>query len=199
MKRWIVPVILILVLAMAGCGKAPAQAALTAADAAIATAKPEVEKYVPEEFGKLTAAAADAKAKFDAGNYKDALAAAQEIPGKATEALKAAKAKKDELTAKWTATEAAMPDTVKGLTDRLASLQGMKKLPNGIDKAQLETAKTTLASVTADWTAATEAFKSGDLMGALTKGDGVKAKSDELAKLLQLAPPPPAPTAAPAK
>jgi hypothetical protein len=189
MRKWFVPVVLVLALVVSACGKAPAQAALTAADQAIASAKPEVEKYVPAEFTKLTAAAADAKAKFDAGKYKDALAVAKDIPANATAALEAAKAKKDELTGKWTAMEGAMPATVEGLTTRIGSLEAMKKLPKGFDKTQLETAKASLATVSTDWTAATDAFKSGDLLEAITKGEGAKTKSDDLAKLLEAAAP----------
>lgn len=190
MRNWTIAAVLILVLALAGCGKAPAQAALTAADQAIASAKPEVEKYVPEELTKLTAAVADARSKFDAGNYKDALAAAKDIPASATAALDAAKAKKDELTGKWNEMQGSMPAVVQGLTDRIGSLEAMKKLPKGFDKTQLETAKASLAQVTTDWTAAGEAFNGGDLLGALAKADGVKAKTDEITTILAAATPP---------
>src|SRR5689334_8275822 len=70
-------------IAAVACGKAPAQAALTAADTAVAGAKAEGEKYVPEQFKALSDAAAAAKAKFDSGDYKAALEGAQHV---ATEA-----------------------------------------------------------------------------------------------------------------
>jgi hypothetical protein len=190
MRKWtMMALLLVVALALAGCGKAPAQAALTAADEAIAKVKPEAEKYAPEELAKLTAAAADAKAKFDAGNYNEALAAAKDIPTQATAALTAANAKKEELTGKWNELQGSMPGMVQGLTDKVSSLEGMKKLPRGFDKAQLETAKASLASVTSDWTAAADAFKGGDVMDALSRAEGVKAKAEELAKSLEAAAP----------
>ncbi|HET8798788.1 MAG TPA: hypothetical protein VFO89_13930 [Thermoanaerobaculia bacterium] len=190
MRKWMtIALLLVLALMVTGCGKAPAQAALTAADEAIANVKPEAEKYVPEEFAKLTAAAADARAKFDAGNYKDALTAAKDIPTQATEVLNAANAKKEELTGKWNELQGSMPAMVQGLTDKVSSLEAMKKLPRGFDKTQLETAKASLASVTSDWTAAADAFKSGDVTGALSKAEGVKSKAEELAKSLEAAAP----------
>ena len=76
------------------CGKGPAQAALTAADTAVAGARPEGEKYVPEQFKALADAAAGAKTKFDAGDYKGALDAAQGIPAQASAVVQAAGARK---------------------------------------------------------------------------------------------------------
>ncbi len=198
MRKFMIPgiVILALALVLAGCGKAPAQAALTAADQALEKIKPEAEKYVPEQFNELTKAAADAKAKFDAGNYSEALAAAKDIPAKANDVLTAANAKKDEITKQYAELESAVPGLIKGVSDKVGALAAMKKLPKGIDKGTVEGAKTQLADVTAGWSAASDAFKGGDLSAALTKAGEVKTKLEALAKSLE----PSAPAAAaPAK
>lgn len=195
MRKLMVVGLLILGLLVAGCSKAPAEAALKAADEAIAKAKPEVEKYVPEQFTTLTAAAADARAKFDAGDYKGAMEAAKELPAKANDAMTAAAAKKDELMKQWTELQGSLPAMVQGLTDKIGALAAMKKLPKGFDAKQLETAKTSLAGVTSEWTAASEAFNGGDIMGALAKGGEVKTKAGDLMKMLEAVP---APAAAPA-
>ena len=190
MRRLIIPGLLILALVLAGCGKAPAQAALKVADEAIAKIKPEAEKYVPEEFAKLSEAATNAKARFDEGKYGEALARAQEIPVKANDVAIAAKMKKDDLTRKWAAVQDSMPATVQELTTKVGALASAKKLPKGFDKTQLETAKTSLADVTAGWTAAGEAFTGGDLHGALSKADSAKTRAEELKKALEAAPAP---------
>lgn len=184
MRRVIVPAVLILALVVAGCGKAPAQAALKAADEAIAKIQPEAEKYVPEEFKTLTTAAADAKAKFDAGNYTEALAAAKDLPAKANDVMAAASKKKDELTKTWTDAQASLPAMVQGLTDRVGSLGAMKKLPKEFDAAKLASAKTTLADITSSWSAASEAFKNGALTDAVSKVESVKTMIDDLTKAL---------------
>ena len=88
--------------ALAACSqKGPAEAAINAAEQAVNQAKPEVIKYVPDQFQMLTAALAGARDSFSKGDYATAIKTAQEIPGKAKDALAAAAAKKDELTKTW--------------------------------------------------------------------------------------------------
>lgn len=190
MRKLIIPALLILALVLAGCSKAPAQAAMKTADEAIAKIKPEAEKYVPEEFAKLTAASAEAKAAFDQGQYGTALAKAQQLPTKVNDVAVATKMKKDELTRKWDAAQGSVPEMVKGLTDQVTALAAMKKLPKGFDKAKIDSAKTSLADVNAGWTAATEAFTGGDIPNALNKVDNVKTRAEELKKALEGAPQP---------
>ncbi len=192
MRKLMVVALLVLPLLVAGCSKGPAEAALKAADEAIAKVKPEAEKFVPAEFSGLADAAAAAKAKFDGGDYAAALAAAKDLPAKAADVARAATAKKDELTKQWTDLQGSLPAAVQGLTDKVTALAGMKRLPKGFDAAQLDTAKTSLADVTGLWTAATDAFNGGDLMGALAKAGDVKAKADALTTMLDAVPMPPA-------
>jgi len=66
----------------------------------------------------------------------------------------------------------------------------MKKLPKGIDKTMLETAKTSLADVTSGWTAATAAYTEGDITGAIAKAGDVKMKAESLSKVLEVVPAP---------
>jgi len=190
MRKLFVVGIMILALLAAGCSKAPAEAALKVADEAVAKVKPEAEKYVPEQFNALTASVADARAKFDAKDYKGALAAAQEIPAKADEAMKAAAAKKDELMKQWADLQGSLPTVVQGLTEKITGLAAMKKLPKGVDAAMVETAKTSLADVTSGWTAATAAYTEGDITGAIAKAGDVKMKAESLSKMLEVVPAP---------
>lgn len=192
MRKFLVLGILILAIFVVGCGKGPAEAALKAADEAIARAQPSVEKYVPEQFAALTASAADARAKFNEKKYAEATAAAKDIPTKASEAMTAAAARKDELTAKWNEMQVSMPDAVKTLTTKMDVLNSFRKLPKGFEQAQVDAAKTTLADVSSGFDAATAAATEGDLVAAVTKADEAKIKADELAKMLepiQVAPP----------
>jgi hypothetical protein len=188
-KLFVVGVILLALLA-AGCSKAPAEAALKVADEAIAKVKPEAEKFVPEQFAALTAAATDAKAKFDAKDYKGAMTAAQEIPAKADEVMKAAAAKKDELMKQWADMQGSLPAMVQGLTEKIAGLAAMKKLPKGVDKTMVETAQTNLTDVMNGWTEATTAYTGGDIAGAVTKAGEVKTKAEALSTMLEVVPAP---------
>ncbi|MEO8500994.1 MAG: hypothetical protein ABI565_08765 [Vicinamibacteria bacterium] len=180
------------------CGKGPAQAALTAADAAVSGAKADGEKYVPEQFKALTEAADAAKSKFDSGDYKGALEAAQAVTTQAQAVVTAAAAKKTELMETWKAMEGTMPGMVADIQKKVMELATAKKLPAGLDKAGLESAKTSLEGATAAWAEAGTAFSAGDVMTAVAKGTQVKKTAEELMEHLGMSPAG-APAAAPAK
>lgn len=185
MRRWLILGLFIVPLIVAGCSKGPAETALKVADEAVAKVKPEAEKYVPDQFKTLSEAASSARAKFDQGDYKGALAEARALPDKANDVMAAAAAKKEELTALWNGLERSLPAAVAAVTDKLNALASMKRLPTGFSQNQLEAAKAQLAEVTGLWTKATGAFSGGDLPGALQLGDDTKVKAEELAKLLE--------------
>lgn len=177
----IVPVLVLSAFAVA-CGKAPAEQALKAADAALEAARPEVEKYVPAEWKSLSEAAAAAKTQFEQGHYKEALEGAQGLMPKVQAAIAAAEAKKKALVATFESLKASLPSTLDALGKQLAAYAAMKKLPAGIDKAAVAAAQTELPNVTQAWTDAAAAFDGGDIMKAVDSGLSVKTKLDELAK-----------------
>jgi hypothetical protein len=170
------------------CGKGPAQAALTAADAAVSGARAEGEKFVPEQFKALSDAAASAKAKFDSGDYKGALETAQGIPAQAQAVTAAAGAKKTELMDSWKAMEGSLPAMVGDVQKKIMELTAARRLPAGLDKAGLESAKTSLEGATAMWAEAGAAFGAGDIMAAVTKGGQVKSTVEEVMGRLGMAP-----------
>ncbi|MGA7992245.1 MAG: hypothetical protein WCC53_12470 [Thermoanaerobaculia bacterium] len=184
--------------ALVACSqKGPAEAALTAATAAVDGVKAEAAQYVPDQAKGLGTALTAAREAFDKGDYKAALEAAQAIPGKAKEAMTAVTAKKDELTKAWTSLSGSLPGMVEQIKSKVDALGAMKKLPKDMDKAKVEAAKGNLADITKAWGEASEAFKSGKLMDAATKGNEVKAKVSETMAALGLSAA--APAAAPEK
>jgi predicted small lipoprotein YifL len=184
--------------ALVACSqKGPAEAALTAATAAVDGVKAEAAKYVPDQAKSLGAALTAAREAFDKGDYKAALEAAQALPGKAKEVTAAIAAKKDELTKAWTGLAGSLPGMVDQIKSKVDALGAMKKLPKDMDKAKLDGAKAGLAEITKTWGEASEAFKSGNLMDAIAKGNAVKSKVGDAMSALGLTAAPPA--AAPAK
>lgn len=177
------------VLTTACSQKGPAEEALKAADAAVTNAKGSVEKFVPDKWKALNDALKDAKDKFAKGDYPAALTAAQAIPGKATEAANAAKARKEEFTKTWTELEGSLAGAVKAAEEKVASVSAMKKLPKGLDKAKLEAAQAGLADVKKASEEATAAAKAGDVMAAIEKGTAAKQKAGEVVASLQVAAP----------
>ena len=170
------------------CGKGPAQAALTAADAAVSGARADGEKYVPEQFKALSDAAGAAKSKFDSGDYKGALEGAQAVSTQAQAVVAAAAAKKTELMESWKAMEGSLPGMVADIQKKVMELATARKLPAGLDKAGVESAKTALEGATASWAEAGTAFSAGDVMKAVAKGSEVKKTAEELMTKLGMAP-----------
>ena len=175
MRKLLILGLMVLPLLAAGCSKGPAEAALKAADEAIAKVAPDAEKYVPDQFKTLTDAAAAAKASFDKGEYAAALEAAKDLPAKATEVMTAATAKKDELMGEWNVLSKDMPILVADWQKKIDELAASKKLPKTATPERVEELKAKFAEVNTTWTKATEAFNAGDIKGALENGASVKA------------------------
>ena len=196
----------LLALGLGACAtdKAPADAALKAAEAAIQAVADDAGKYVPGNLKEAQDALAAAKDKFAKGEYKEALAAATELGNKAKELAAATAAKKDELTKAWSDLAASIPQVVASIQAKVEELAKAKKLPKGMDKAKLAQAQEGLAGITKAWDEASAAFTAGNLGEALGRASGVKEKANEVMTLLGIAPPAPAvpaeaPAAAPAK
>jgi hypothetical protein len=173
----------------ATCSKAPAAAALTASDQAVASARTEGEKFAPEQLKALMEAAKSAHDKFDRGDYAAAKASADAVVAEAQDVQKAAAAKKEELTRAWDDLKTQVPamgDTIRARIDELAA---MKKLPKGFDVARLGEAKGGLATFDQAWGGAAAAAQSGDLISAVEKGRAARAKAQELSNALGLASP----------
>lgn len=171
------------------CGKGPAEAAVTAANAAVQSAQAEGSKFAPEQFAKLSAAAADAKAKLDAGDYKAALEAAQSVSSEATNVMQVAMAKKTEVMAAWTSMSGSLPEMAGAITKKVMELSASKKLPAGMDKAGLAAATTASEGITSAWKEASEAFAKGDIMAAVAKAGQVKTMVEEQMTKLGIAMP----------
>ena len=186
------------VLTTACSQKGPAEEAFKAADAAVTAAKPMVEKFLPDQWKALSDSLKDAKDKLTKGDYAAAIAAAQAIPGKATEAVNAAKAKKEEYTKAWTDLSASVPAAVKEVEDKVAALAAMKKLPKGMDAAKLDAAKAGVADMKKTWDEATAAG-ANDPMVAIEKAKAAKQKAAEITASLAAPAPPAAAAKAPAK
>lgn len=177
-------VVLIASVTTACSQKGPADEALKAASTAVDATKASAEKIVPDQYKALTASLADAKDKFAKGDYAGALAAAKDLPGKATEVVNAAKAKKDELMKSWAGIEASVTAAVAAVQEKVTALGGMKKLPKGMDAAKVTAAKDGLADLSKGWADAQAAAKGGDYMAAIDKANALKAKAADLAASL---------------
>lgn len=190
---------------LAGCGreKEPAQAALNAAQTAIDGIRADGEKFAGDKLAELDNALKSAKAAFDKGEYKEALAAAGSLPGKAQEVMKAAEAAKAEAEKKaaeaaeaakaelakgWEAMSAGLPQMADAVKKRLDILGKAKKLPEGLDKDKLAGMKSGLEEAMKGLEEAKSAATSGDFAKAVEAGKALEGKIGEMASALGLKP-----------
>lgn len=174
-----------------GCGgdKGPAELAIKGAEQAVNAVKEEAMKYVPDQLKSVEDALAVVKDQFSKGDYSASLTGAKDVTAKANELLTAVTAKKDELTKNWNEMSGGVKGMVDAIKNRVETLSASKKLPVNLSADKFEAAKSGLAAVTQEWTAASDAFKSGDLMDAITKGKSAKQKASEIMATLGLAAP----------
>ena len=182
-------VMVIAVVALAACEsaeKAPAAAAISAAQSAIDAVKGEAMKYVPDQVKSAQDAVATARASFEKKDYKAALASAQDATARVKELGAAVATKKAELTKSWEEMSNGVPKMAEVIKSRVDILSQSKKLPAGVDRAKLDDAKAGLASVNENWAAASNAFKSGDMFDAVSKGKSAKDKAVEIMTALNM-------------
>jgi hypothetical protein len=166
--------------------KAPATAAIAAAQSALDAVKGEAAKYVPDQVASVEGALASARASFEKNDYKAALASAQDVAVKAKDLGAAATAKKTQLTQAWENLSGGLPKMAEAIKSRVDTLSVAKKLPAGLDKDKLEGAKAGLATLSQSWTEASDAFKSGNLSGAIAKAQAAKDKAVEVMTALNI-------------
>ncbi len=191
MRMRLLAALMVLPLVAGACSKGPAEAALKAADESIARVTREARTIMPAELEALTTAVAGAKAKFKAGDYAGALAAAKDLPARAAELARAAAAKKGEVAAQWKVFQSSVPGALRNMTERIRGVEGMRKLPKDFDPSQLTAAKTALSEAATLWAAASDAFANGDFAGALARAADVRTKADTLSPLVDALPRPP--------
>ena len=166
--------------------KAPAAAAITAAQSALDAVRGEAAKYVPSQVSAVESAIASAKAAFEKNDYKAALTGAQDAAAKAKDLAAAASARKAELAKTWEDMSGGLPKMAEAIQSRVDILSQSKKLPAGLDKDKLEGAKAGLASLNQSWTEASDAAKTGDMSDAIAKGQAAKAKAVEVMTALHM-------------
>lgn len=187
---------LLVTLACTDANKAPAEAAVKAAETAVATLNEEVSQLVPEQTKAVRDGLASAKTALAKQDYKAARTSAEGLPAKAAQAVAAAQVKRAEL-AKAAAAKAAelkkgfdedvakLSKKVAALKTKVASLSKSKRLPAGVTKAAVTKAKETLLSIETSFAAAKAQFAT-DAAGAVASAKELEQRAAELAKSLKM-------------
>jgi len=184
---------LAMALLLVGCAnqKEPAMKLVADAESALAAVKDDAAKYAPADLQSVEASVASLKDQVAKGDYKAVLAGAPAVMS-AIDSLKAAvAARKSEAEAavaaaatEWNSLSGDVPKMIEAIQSRVDILGKSKKLPKNVSQEAFDSAKSGLESMKSLWTEASGAFTSGDAVNAVDKARGVKAKGEEVLKLL---------------
>jgi hypothetical protein len=175
-----------------GCAqqKAPANKALDAIEASLNDVRDDAAKYAPDGLKGVEAQFARLKESFDKKEYDNVLAGTPELD-KAVASLKDAVAsgKKHAAAAlvaaktEWANLNTEVPKMIENIQTRVDE-QAKKKIRFKVSKEELESAKSGLEWMKAEWAEATAASSSGKEITAAEKARAVKAKGEEVQKTL---------------
>ena len=171
--------------------KAPAEQAVSSAEAALAGMRDGAQKYAPDQLQAIDATLQQMKDNFAKGDYK---AVVDAVPGFNT-ALKSLKDTVDAKTQEsaealakakdqWDPLSKDVPKMVDAIQSRVDILSKSRHLPKGVTKDSLAAAKSGLDSMKSAWTEASNAATSGDFTTASTKAQAVKDQATGIMKSL---------------
>lgn len=163
---------------LAACGdggQAEAEAALKALKTSYDAVKADAATYAPKQAESIEAGVAAVEESVADGEYTQALLDAKTFSGSVAKLGTAVAAKKMELTTAWESLAVGVPPVIQGLQAKLDELSKAARLPKGVDKAAVAAAKAAAAGLSRDWDAALAAFKSSNVIEAVSKAQAVKA------------------------
>jgi hypothetical protein len=173
--RLCLSLVILLTAACAGA-KGRAESDLAAAERAVAALPPEATKVVPDQVTALTDAINQGKDHVSKREYEAASAAVHDVPAKAQLVTDSLPARKAALSSALDTLAVAMPRNLNAIQAKLDSIAEGKRLPRGLDEQELQAAKDTHAAVSAEWVEVMNAYKAGDLAGAMSRAQRLKAR-----------------------
>ncbi|HEY3783752.1 MAG TPA: hypothetical protein VGL55_00550 [Steroidobacteraceae bacterium] len=188
---WLVASVATVLMFACSSQKAPAEQAVADIDTALSAVHDTAAKYSPEMLQNVEGQVATLKGNLAKGDYKDVLAAAPAVNTAITSLKQDAETKQAAADAalaqtkqQWRTLSTDVPKMVDAIKAQIDTLSKSRKLPKGITKASLESAKTDAAALDSQWTDATNAVSNEDYAGAVTKGQAVKDKATQIMQSL---------------
>ena len=167
--------------------KEPAEQAVANINAALGAVHDAAAKYAPDRLQSAEAQVATLKDNFSKGDYKKVLANAPAVTTAVANLQQAVITKQEEADTKlaqtkqhWRTLGVDVPKMVAAIHSRLGELSKSRRLPKGVSKASVESAKASLESLNSAWTEATGAVANEDYAGGVVKGQAAKDKATEI-------------------
>jgi hypothetical protein len=169
--------------------KAPAEQAIAGAETSLAAVRDTAQKYAPDQLQAVEDQLKGLKDSLAKGDYRSVLTGAPTVSSAISSLKEAAETKKAEAEAAlarakdaWGPASADVPKMVEALAKRVETLSKSHRLPKGVTKEGLASAKSGLEALKSQWGEATSAATSGDYTAAMNKAEAVRTKAAELMK-----------------
>jgi hypothetical protein len=169
--------------------KAPAEQAIAGAETSLAAVRDTAQKYAPDQLQAVEDQLKGLKDSLAKGDYRSVLTGAPTVSSAISSLKEAAETKKAEAEGAlarakdaWGPASADVPKMVEALTKRVETLSKSHRLPKGVTKEGLASAKSGLEALKSQWGEATSAATSGDYTAAMNKAEAVRTKAAELMK-----------------
>jgi hypothetical protein len=176
-----------------GCAnqKAPAEAAIANAEAAIAPIRDAAHTYVPDQMQAVDAQLNSLKDSLAKGDYAAVIAGAPALNTAISSLKDAAAAKQADAEAAiakakdaWAGMSTDVPKMVDAIQSRVDVLSKSHHLPKGVTKDSLAAAKSGLDTMKTGWSDASSAATSGDFTTAMSKAQAVKDQATQIMQSL---------------
>jgi hypothetical protein len=171
--------------------KAPAEQAIAGAETSLAAVRDAAQKYAPDQLQAVEDQLKGLKDSLAKGDYRGVLTGAPTVNSAITSLKEAAETKRAEAEAAlarakdaWGPVSADVPKMVEALAKRVETLSKSHRLPKGVTKEGLASAKSGLDALKSQWGEATSAAASGDYTTAMNKAEAVRTKAAEMMKSL---------------
>ena len=178
--------ILCITLLLVGCGSAAqkeaTEAAVTAAQSAIAGIQSDAGRYVPDQLNAAQAEIQQAQAALAKNDYGAAVDYARSAIDKAKSLNAASNQKRDELLKNWTGVSQTFPKSLEAVKWRIWAFSHGGKLPAGMDSSTLEASKAQYAALKDAWAAAVATYQRGELASASEQALSLR---DQLRRLME--------------
>jgi hypothetical protein len=181
---------LVAAMLIAGCSgsRTTAESVVGQADGSLVSLRDNAQMYAPEELKAADSTLAQMKSNLDKHDYNAVVAAVPKF-NEQVKTLNAAIDSKVQGDAnalqEWTTLNNEVPKSVEAIQTRVDTLS-KGKLPKGVTKENVETAKTDLETVKTQWADASAAASAGKTAEATEKGRTVQAKVNELKSTLAI-------------
>ena len=173
----------------AGCNNArrSAEAALEAADSAVAAVTPEASKVVPEQLGPLTARLSTARSAFDERDYEGALAGSRDVQAMAQRIRDSIPARLTSLRQDLDTLAVYMPRNLDAIKQRIDQADRSGRPPRGISAEKYAEVKEIHAAATREWPSVDSTMRAGDVGAAFSKAIQLRNRVSEALLALGLA------------